>query len=277
MVITMLDQIAKSFQSNDIYTMIMFGLLALGMLVFFERFIILQTYYNLNFKKFLNDFKKIIAADDNFRAMNLCKNTSKTSLPRITLKALEASETDPTTVRNTVEEETIDFIPKIERRVATLSAIALLVLMVGVLGTIDALWHAFNSIDILDSSQKQISLTRSVAQALNPTSLAVVIGIVILVCQQVIKSIACSLMNKIHHGATVVANQLAPSALVYAGGGAHSGSGGMKSPGAVSDLLMDDAQNEATLAQNDVEEELSDDEDFGDVTVDDIKDEEEII
>ena len=92
---------------------------------------------DIDFSKFLSSLKKMISSEDYERAINFCKSVSKTSLPKITLRAIEASENDPTTVRGTIEEETIEFLPKIENRINTLPALATLIMLIGILGTID--------------------------------------------------------------------------------------------------------------------------------------------
>ena len=61
------------------------------------------------------------------RAVSICKNASYTSLPSIGLKALEAKERDPSSVRGAIEEESIDFLPKIEARIGVLPALATLI------------------------------------------------------------------------------------------------------------------------------------------------------
>ena len=46
-----------------------------------ERLIMLQFVYHIDFAKFLGNLKKMVAAEDLGRAINLCKNVSSTSLP----------------------------------------------------------------------------------------------------------------------------------------------------------------------------------------------------
>ena len=268
----MWGQLAVSLQNGNSYIWTIVVLAFIGTVVLLERFIMLQMVYYIDFSKFLRNFKRIIHAEDLERAVNLCKSASHTSLPHITLKAVEASEKDPTTVRGTIEEETIDFLPKLEIRLALLPALATLILLVGVLGTIDGLWSAFDSIEILDTSEKQVRLAQGIAGSLNPTSLALIICMIFLAFHQILKSIAIKLSERIHYGVTVLSNLLVPQEVAtYMAPMAMA-------PAPVHD--MDEPSNDSDadeLEEEEEEEDTDDDDSFDDAAVEDIKDEEEII
>jgi biopolymer transport protein ExbB/TolQ len=232
----------------------------------------LQFVYAIDFSKFLTNLKKMVAAEDLDRAISLCKNVSRTSLPYISMRALEAAETDPTTVRGTIEEEAIDFLPAIERRLNVLPAFTLLIMLVGVLGTIDSLWTAFQSVDVLDTAKKQATLAQGIATSLNPTAIGLVFGMLMLAGYYVLKGIAISLTDRIHHGVTVLTNLLVPQEMVaYAPVASGDGGGGGDAPERVA------ASDSAAAPDNASQGSQGNDEAFDDVSVEEIKDEEEII
>ena len=260
----MWGELAHSIQSGNPYILAILLMTFLGFTVMFERFIMLQFVFNVDFQKFLSNLKKMIAAEDMDRAINLCKSSSATSLPRITLRALEAAEADPTTVRGTIEEETIEFLPKLERRIGFLPAFATLIMLVGILGTIDGLWSAFHSIDVLDTAKKQASLASGIAGSLNPSALGLLFCMFILAGHQALKGAAINLTERVHHGVTVLNNLLVPQDVAHyvpmAAGMAD-----------VATAAMDDSTSGLATEQESVEEA------FEDASVEDIKDEEEII
>ena len=176
----MWSQLAVSLQNGNAYLILILALGFLGTTIIFERFIMLQFVYYVDFSKFLSNLRRSVQAEDLDRAVSICKNASKTSLPAIGLKALEAAERDASTVRGTIEEETIDFLPKLESRIGILPALSTLILLIGVLGTIDGLWNAFDSIEILDTSEKQARLANGIAQSLNPTTMGLLISMIFL-------------------------------------------------------------------------------------------------
>ena len=263
----MWSELAISLQDKNIYLLIILILGFVGSVVMIERFIMLQMIYYTDFAKFLSNFKKIVQAEDLERAINLCKSASHTSLPYISLKALEAAEKDPTTVRGTIEEETIDFLPKLETRLGILPALSTLILLIGVLGTIDGLWSAFDSIEILDTAEKQVRLAHGIAGSLNPTAMALILCMIFLAGHQLLKGIAIKLTDKIHYGVTVLSNLLVPQEV------ATYMAPAMPAPVAP---VTEEASEEMAEESEDEEEE-DDDDSFDDASVEDIKDEEEII
>lgn len=264
----MWGELAHSLQQANGY---MIAILAFGFfatIVFFERLIVLQFIYHVDFPKFLGNLKKMVAAEDLDRAINLCKNVSSTSLPHIALRALEAAETDPTTVRGTIEEETIDFLPRVETRLGLLPAVTLLITLIGVLGTIDSLWAAFQSVDVLDTAKKQATLAQGIASALNPTALALIFGMLLLAGFHLLKGMAVNLVDRVHHGVAVLNNLLVPQEVMAFAPAMSGGDGPAPPPVYEKKEDFEGGKPEASEAN---------DESFDDVSVEDIKDEEEII
>jgi biopolymer transport protein ExbB/TolQ len=210
----MWGELAHSLQHANGYVMAILAFGFIATVVFFERLIMLQFVYHVDFPKFLANLKKLVAAEDLDRAIALCKNVSHTSLPRITQRALEAAETDPTTVRGTIEEEAIDFLPNLEKRLGVLPAVTLLIMLCGILGTIDALWGAFHSVDVLDTAKKQATLAQGIANALNPTALGLLFGMGLLAGYYLLRGMAVNLADRVHHGITVLTNLLVPQEMM---------------------------------------------------------------
>jgi biopolymer transport protein ExbB len=207
----MFNEIAASFQHGNAYITIMLILAFIACVVTIERLIMLQFVYHIDFSKFLTNLKKIMSSDDTARAISFCKGVGNTSLPHIARRALEASETDPTTVRGVLEEETVDFLPRIESRIGILMALSTLTLLTGVLGAIDSLWQTFHAVAVLDSARKQASLGAEIASALNPAAFGVLLSMLILVGYYLSRSLAVRLTERLHHGITVLHNLLVPA------------------------------------------------------------------
>lgn len=265
----MWGELARSFQSGDIYIMTILFLFFVGTVIVFERLIMLKGVYAINFKKFLLNFRKMVSSEDFDRAMNLCKSVSKTSLPKIALAALEAAENDPTTIKGTIEEETIEFLPKVENRINILPSLATFILLTGVVGTIDSLWVTFHSINVLDNAQKQASLSSGVANALNPTALGLIVCMFILIFHQIIRSTALTIIERTHHGVTVLHNLLVPQEVAF-----------VAPPTQSNDAPMPSSYESAASSiepEPRAEEGVQSDDAFDDASVEDIKDEEEII
>ncbi len=269
----MWGQLAIGLKSGDIYLYLICALSWLGLTIVIERIITLQFVYNLDFKKFLKNLKKMIQAEDTDRAMSLCKKARRSSLPAITLRALEASEVDPTTVRTTLEEETLEFLPRIEARMALIPAAATATLFIGVLGTMDFLWRAFSSVGVLDTADKQATLSASVSSALVPTTAGLVSCLILLVGHHIVRGLAIRFLDRFHHGITVVTNLVAPQQafatyVASAPTGATGSADVVESFDSSEDYSQPSAATASTGEANDA---------FSDASVEDIKDEEEII
>ena len=266
----MWGQIAIGLKSGDLYLYIIAFLTWLGLTVMLERMFTLQFVYNLDFKKFLRNLRKMIQAEDWDRAVSECKKARRTSLPLIALRGLEANEVDPTTVRGTLEEETLEFIPRIEARLSLLPAAATAVLFIGVIGTMDRLWTVFTSVGVLDTADKQAALATGVSTSLVHTTVGLLCCMMLLIGHHLVRGLASRLIDRVHHGIIVVTNLLAPATAMAAympapqmmpaaGEVMESYNDGVDAP-----IEEDNAGGEATDA-------------FDDAAVDDIKDEEEII
>lgn len=263
----MWSQLAVSLQNGNLYLIAIIVLGFIGTWIIFERLIMLQFVYNVDFKKFLNNLRRSVQAEDLERAVSICKNASYTSLPSIGLKALEALERDPHSVRGTIEEETIDFLPKLEARISILPALSTLILLIGILGTIDGLWAAFDSIEILDTSEKQARLANGIAGSLNPTTMGLLMSMLFLTGHQMLRGLAIRLTERVHYGVSVLINLLAPQEMATY----------VAAPMAeASAPLAQETVSKREAAPTESKTEVEDDS-FDDASVEDIKDEEEII
>lgn len=263
----MFNEIAASFQRGNPYITIILILGFVSCVITFERIIMLQFVYFLDFGKFLSNLKKILSSDDTSRAISFCKGVGNTSLPYIARRALEAAETDPTTVRGVLEEESVDFLPRIENRIGILMAISTLILLTGVLGAIDSLWNTFHAVSVLDTAKKQASLGQEIASALNPAAFGVLLSMIVLVGYYISRSLAVRLTEKIHHGLTVLHNLLVPAevaSFMPVAMGAPVSSAAVSEPAAVTQTAEAAPQGGT-------------DANFDDASVEDIRDEEEII
>ena len=220
-------ELAMSFKQGNTYVLALFGIGFMSALIFFERFVMVQFVYNLNFDRFLLNIRRAIAAEDLDRAVSLCKNAGRTSLPMIALKALEAAESDPTTVRGAIEEETIHFLPRLEARLTLLPALATLAMLVGVLGTLEGIWYTFHAIDVLDSARKQATIAKGLASSLNPMAMGILISALTIFAQQILKGYALRVIERIHLGVSVLNNLLVPSESTAFVPIAAAGMGGM--------------------------------------------------
>lgn len=273
----MWTHLATELQLGNPYVIAMMALGFFGLTILIERFIMLQFVYSIDFKKFINSLKTSVLAEDIDRALQVCTRTSSTSLPLISKKALEAAEKDPSTVKGTIEEETVFFLPQIERRLSTLPTLSTMILLLGILATIDGLWSAFDSIVILDTAQKQARLSNGIAGSLNPTATGLLICMVFLAGNQVLRSLANRVVDQTQYGVTILQNLLVPQEVATIGAPVVAAAPAPVAPVAPAPLAAvpneedEELMGDASLA--DADDDVMDDPG----PVEEIKDEEEII
>jgi biopolymer transport protein ExbB len=271
-------ELAKTIQSGDVYMHIMSAISFLGLMVFFERFFTLYFSYNVNARKFISELRKMVLAEDFVRAESLCKSSGKSALPLIGLRAVETAQTDPSRVRGVIEEESIDFIPKIEARVSLLPALASLTLLVGILATIHHVWIAFHAMEALDSAQRQLTLADGLARSLNYTCYGLIIGALFVILHYFVKSLAIKITDRLNYGVTALTNLLAPATMAYAASPMAMPVAPAAAPVQEETTQKAEAQEDTSANDSSESEDTIAKEDASDEPdMDDIKDEEEII
>lgn len=206
----MLQEVFDLFRSREPIPFVILAFLAIGWMVILERVVILQLVYRVNFKKFNQTLRKMLAAGDLDRARAYCIATSKTGLPLIALKAIETYESDNFRVRAVVSEEALDFMPRIRRRIAQLPALATVAVLLGALAAVNGVWQAFQMADVLEMGLKNFAFTRGLSNALTPLSLSIVSSILLMFPYGLLDSMAARLEGEIEHSLTIILNLLAP-------------------------------------------------------------------
>jgi hypothetical protein len=128
------------------------------------------------------------------------------------------------------------------------------------------LWAAFDSIEILDTSEKQARLANGIAGSLNPTTMGLLMSMLFLTGHQMLRGLAIRLTERVHYGVSVLINLLAPQEMAtYVAAPMAEAAAPVQEPV---------SKREAAPAESKTEVE---DDSFDDASVEDIKDEEEII
>lgn len=202
----MWQSVFNSLKNGDVYFIVLSVLMFFALFCFFQRFILLQFVYNINFEKFIDKIKALVKSNEAEQALELCKKTSNIGFPRIAGKAVEAGIGDPTMVRGIIEEEVVAFVPRLDKGSSFLSLVGVLSVLVGVIGTISSLWNTLYSMEVVDTTQKQLSIGLQMSSSLSYTMCALIICISCVVMSFYIKSQAVNIANKIYHGVSVLHN-----------------------------------------------------------------------
>lgn len=206
----MIQEMFELFRSREPIPYIILAIFAVGWVIVFERFIVLQLTYRLNFSKFNSTIRRMLSAGDLDRARQYCAASGNTGLPMITAKAIEAYETENFRVRMVVSEETLSFMPRIRRRISQLPNLAAVAVLLGALAAVNGVWQSFQMVDGLELGLKSFAFSRGLSQALTPIALGLAASVFLMIPYGVLDAMASRLEGEVEHSLTVILNLLAP-------------------------------------------------------------------
>ncbi|MBN1349672.1 MotA/TolQ/ExbB proton channel family protein [candidate division KSB1 bacterium] len=158
------------------------------MAIFMVAIAIERGYYilvrsNINASRFMAEIRKLVKAGDYRKAVALCASARKKALPQVVMcglkKVSESDSIDFRTIQNSVDEGTLEVIPKLQERTNFLAMIGNVSTLIGLMGTIYGLIEAFKSVSApgIDATMKAQMLARGISVAMNTTLLGLIIAV----------------------------------------------------------------------------------------------------
>lgn len=215
----MLQQLIQSVQRGDIVTFVIFAIVASALIVVFERAFLILFVYRINFNKFNQQILKMLNAGELDRAKNFCKSTSKTGVPALVLKAIDAFQIDAFRVRALIGEESISLFPRYRRRLEQIPLLIILCAAVGSFAAVHGIWESFFNAEAIDFSARSYLFSKGVSFALVPLNLALLSIIFMLFPYMLLNSAVQQLEIASEQSLQIVANVLAPATATVIGAG----------------------------------------------------------
>ena len=170
--------VLKNFSTTSTGWAFMWVLLVAA--IFMVALAIERAYYimvrsNVNAPKFMAEIRKLVKAGDYKKALSLCSSAKNKALAQVVmagLRKVSVSETiDFRSIQNSVDEGTLEVIPKLQERTGYLAMIANVATLVGLMGTIYGLISAFKSVSApgIDATEKSRMLAAGISVAMNTT------------------------------------------------------------------------------------------------------------
>lgn len=171
-------EVLKNFSTTSTGWAFMWALLVA--LIFMIAIAIERAYYimvrsNINAPRFMAEIRKLVKAGDYKKALSLCNSARNKALAQVVmagLKKVSESETiDFRSIQNSVDEGTLEVIPKLQERTGYLAMIANVATLLGLMGTIYGLIGAFRSVSApgIDATEKSRMLAAGISVAMNTT------------------------------------------------------------------------------------------------------------
>jgi len=121
------------------------------------------------------EIRKLVKAGDYKKALSLCSSAKNKALAQVVMSGLrkvsESETIDFRSIQNSVDEGTLEVIPKLQERTGYLAMIANVATLVGLMGTIYGLIGAFKSVSApgIDATEKSRMLAAGISVAMNTT------------------------------------------------------------------------------------------------------------
>ena len=185
MEVSMAD-ILKSFSTDQagwVFMWILFVFAIFMVAIAIERGYYIWVRSNINAPRFMAEIRKLVKAGDYKKALALCTSAKNKALPQVVMSGLKkVSDTeaiDFRSIQNSVDEGTLEVIPKLQERTGFLAMIGNVSTLIGLMGTIYGLIEAFKSVSApgIDATMKAQMLARGISVAMNTTLLGLIIAV----------------------------------------------------------------------------------------------------
>jgi len=181
-----MSELLKNFSTSSTGWFFMWTLLFIAVFmvaIAIERIHYIMVRSNINAPKFMAEIRKLVKAGEYKKAIALCTSAKNKALPQVImvgLKKVADSETvDFRSIQNSVDEGTLEVIPKLQERTSFLAMIANVSTLVGLMGTIYGLIAAFRSVSApgIDATEKSRMLAAGIAVAMNTTLTGLIVAV----------------------------------------------------------------------------------------------------
>ena len=154
-----------------------------------ERAIYFLGRGHINSKLFLDQIKRLLAANNIDRAKKLCDATSA-PVARVAKAGLNRFHKGEAAVAQAIEEAIVDVTPEIKTRIGALWSLANIATLLGLLGTVTALISIFKTVAHAAPHERQARLSDGIAEAMYNTSAGLFIAVVCMVAHLILSSAA---------------------------------------------------------------------------------------
>jgi biopolymer transport protein ExbB/TolQ len=187
------------------YFILSFSIFALTMII--RKVYLLWVRYRLAEDEITKAVLRQIESNNYARAIQYCngKNHPLTAIIKAALLRANKSEKE---IRRGVEVAAADEIPRFKRGVAFLPHLANVSTMVGLLGTIRGLIHAFSGMEGGDAVKRQEALSTGIALAFNATFFALSVAATLVLAFVILNTKQNKMVEKMEHVVTTVVDMI---------------------------------------------------------------------
>jgi biopolymer transport protein ExbB/TolQ len=183
--------------------------LATVIAVIVERSIYFLGRGHINARAFLEQIKRLLAANNIDRAKKLCDATSA-PVARVARAGLNRVHKGEAAVAQAIEETMVDVTPEIKKRIGVLWSLANIATLLGLLGTITGLIGTFAAVgskDVLPHERQQ-KLSDGISEAMYNTAMGLFIAVLCMVGHLILSAAAKKVVSDLESFSLRLENML---------------------------------------------------------------------
>ncbi len=171
-----MDRLADIFQKGGPFFIVNTFFLAVVIALIVERTIYFLGRGHINAAAFLEQIKRLLAANNVDRARKLCDATSA-PIARVAKAGLGKVHRGEAAVAQAMEETMVDVLPEVKTRIAALWSMANIVTLTGLLGTVTGLIRTFSAIGDANPAERQKQLSDGISESMYNTAMGLSIAL----------------------------------------------------------------------------------------------------
>jgi biopolymer transport protein ExbB/TolQ len=182
-----MNWLSEVFQKGGPFFIVNTFFLAIVIGIIVERSIYFLGRGHLNAKAFLEQIKRLLAANNVDRAKKLCDATAA-PVARVAKAGLNRLHRGEAAVAQAMEETMTDALPEVKVRIGALWSFANIVTLTGLLGTITGLIRTFSGIGNANPAERQTKLSDGIAEAMYNTAFGLSIALLCMLAHLVLSA-----------------------------------------------------------------------------------------
>jgi biopolymer transport protein ExbB len=191
------DLVINFFKQGGVFLYPIAAVFALGVGVAIERFFYLTRVARGN-RRLWAELSPLLEAGNFRKAMEIAESTDS-ALSTIMKYGMSriATARRRDDIEKAMEESLIEVIPRLEKRTHYLATLANIGMLMGLLGTVIGLIHAFAAVASVNPAEKASMLSASISVAMNNTALGLALAITLLLCHMYLETKTTELVDSL--------------------------------------------------------------------------------
>ena len=175
-----MQHIAMFLEQGGFFMYVNLGSSAIAIALILERTIFFLGKGSVNATAFLEQIRKLVAANNVDRAIKLCSAT-EAPVAKVAKAGLTRLSKGEAAITTAIEETLVDVAPELKKRIPALWSLANIATLIGLLGTITGLIGAFAAVSKAAAADRANILSGRISEAMNNTWLGLAIAVVCMI------------------------------------------------------------------------------------------------